>query len=109
MLLAERAILLSLHSLRMKLLLFRHVVIPLLAFGTCQSNSYAHRVHLQLTIFVLSIFKAQKKEPRPFYSLNKHTIQTGFRQGIFEIFPDFSQDFPVFPRDLPMIPPRHTE
>ena len=84
--LAERAVLLRLHSLRVELLFFCHVVIPLFALGTCQSNSRAHRVHLQLT-FILSIFKAQKKEPRPFSSLSKRTITHAFRQGIFEIFP----------------------
>ena len=58
--LAELAILLGFHSLRMCLLILCHVVIPLLAFRTCQCYSYTHNFHLRYRFFVI---RAKKKEP----------------------------------------------
>ena len=52
--LAESAVLLCLHSLRMVLFLFCHVVITLFAFSTCQCDFYAHDFHLHC-VFALSL------------------------------------------------------
>ena len=51
---AESAVLLCLHSLRMVLFLFCHVVITLFAFSTCQCDFYAHDFHLHC-VFALSL------------------------------------------------------
>ena len=51
---AETAVLLCLHSLRMVLFLFCHVVITLFAFSTCQCDFYAHDFHLHC-VFALSL------------------------------------------------------
>lgn len=49
--LAESAILLGFHTIRMSLLILRHVVVTVLAFRTLQSNSCAHNFHLAFNIF----------------------------------------------------------
>jgi hypothetical protein len=49
--LAESAILLGFHSLRMSFLILCHVVITLFAFCTCQCNSCAQNFHLALFVF----------------------------------------------------------
>lgn len=46
--LAESAVLLSLHAVRMSFLILRHVVIALLALRACQCNFCAHDFHLHL-------------------------------------------------------------
>ena len=46
--LAESAVLLSLHAVRMSLLILRHVVVALFAFSACQCNLSAHDFHLRL-------------------------------------------------------------
>ena len=51
---AESAVLLCLHSLRMVLFLFCHVVITLFAFSTCQCDFYAHDFHHHC-VFALSL------------------------------------------------------
>ena len=49
--LAESAILLGFHTIRMSLLILSHVVVTVLAFRTLQSNSCAHNFHLAFNIF----------------------------------------------------------
>ena len=46
--LAESAVLLCLHAVRMSLLILRHVVVALFAFCACQCNLSAHDFHLRL-------------------------------------------------------------
>ena len=52
--LAESAVLLCLHAVRMSLLILRHVVVALLAFCACQCNLSAHDFHLHC-VFALSL------------------------------------------------------
>ena len=51
MLLAESAILLDFHSVRMSLLILRRIVVTLFTFRTCQCDSCAHNFHLSLVVF----------------------------------------------------------
>ena len=48
MLLAESAVLLCFHTVRMSFLVLSHVVVALFAFCTCQCNFCAHDFHLHL-------------------------------------------------------------
>lgn len=52
MLSAKSAILLCLHSVRVSLFVFRHVVITLLAFCTFQCDSCTHNFHLALRFLI---------------------------------------------------------
>ena len=54
--LAESAVLLCLHAVRMSLLILRHVVVALFAFCACQCNLSAHDFHLRLNSFVRRSF-----------------------------------------------------
>ena len=88
MLLAESAVLLCFHTVRMSFLVLRHVVVALFAFCTCQCNLCAHDFHLHLNYrsshlplryLILSI----KKRPKLFHSPVYYTIEISIRQGIF--------------------------
>ena len=88
MLLAESAVLLCFHTVRMSFLVLSHVVIALFAFCTCQCNLCAHDFHLHLyyrsshlplRYLILSI----KKRPKLFHSPVYYTIEISIRQGIF--------------------------
>ena len=88
MLLAESAVLLCFHTVRMSFLVLRHVVVALFAFCTCQCNLCAHDFHLHLyyrsshlplRYLILSI----KKRPKLFHSPVYYTIEISIRQGIF--------------------------
>lgn len=46
--LAESAILLGLHTVRMSFLILSHVVVALFAFCTCQCDLCSHDFHLHL-------------------------------------------------------------
>ena len=59
--LAELAVFLCLHSVRMSLLILRRIVITLLAFGASQCDFDTHILYLQ--IFSQSIFQSIKKKP----------------------------------------------
>ncbi len=98
MLLAERTVLLGLHSFRMQLLLLHSVVVTLLAFGTCQSNSNAHCVHLQLTIFSCCFYhlRHKKKNLGPFIRSNNIPHRGQSVKGFFEKSQDFSRFFKRF-------------
>ena len=54
MLFAEWAVLLDLHPFRMILLVFGQVVVTMLAFRACQSNSCTHNFHLALFIRMIA-------------------------------------------------------
>lgn len=62
MCLAKSAVLLGFHAVRMGLLILRHVVIPLLAFCTCQCNSRTHNFHLHSNFVKLRPFFEHKKK-----------------------------------------------
>ena len=88
MLLAESAVLLCFHTVRMSFLVLSHVVVALFAFCTCQCNFCAHDFHLHLyyrsshlplRYLILSI----KKRPKLFHSPVYYTIEMSVRQGIF--------------------------
>ena len=98
MLLAERTVLLGLHSFRMQLLLLHSVVVTLLAFGTCQSNSNAHCVHLQLTIFSCCFYhlRHKKKNLSPFVRLTNVPHAGQSVKIFFQKSEDFSRFFGVF-------------
>ena len=49
--LAETAILLGFHSVRMSLLILCGIVVTLLALCTCQCNSCTHLYHLRTIIY----------------------------------------------------------
>lgn len=100
MLLAERTVLLGLHSFRMQLLLLHSVVVTLLAFGTCQSNSNAHCVHLQLTIFSCCFYhlRHKKKNLGPFIRSNNIPYPLQSVKGFFQKSQDFSRFFGGFGR-----------
>ena len=91
---SESAILLCFHSVRMGLLILRHVVITLFAFCTCQCNSCAHDFHLHLkfrccvfwSFFFMQRNLSIKKRPIFFHSLNYYNIGMKKRQSFFVIF-----------------------
>ena len=60
---AESAVLLCLHSLRMVLFLFCHVVITLFAFSTCQCDFYAHDFHLHCVFALSLVILADQRRP----------------------------------------------
>ena len=76
--LAESAVLLGFHSVRMSLLILGHVVIALLAFCACQCDLCAHDFHLHLINFVLAwpllYFGHKKKTCLPFARLLYHIL-----------------------------------
>ena len=97
--LAESAVLLRLHPVRMGLLILRHVVITLFAFRTCQCNPCAHDFHLHLSISLLwgllpcdqsslrrKINLSIKKRPLFFHSPVYYTIHEKKRQSFFCLF-----------------------
>ena len=57
-LLAESAVLLGLHPIRMVFLFLGRVVITLLALGACQCNLHSHNSHLRIKLGI-------KKRPLP--------------------------------------------
>jgi len=61
---AESAVLLGFHSVRMRFFIFCGVVVTLLAFGTCQSNSCTHIA----TSFSFSNQKSEHKKKTSFQS-----------------------------------------
>ena len=63
---AESAVLLCLHSLRMVLFLFCHVVITLFAFSTCQCDFYAHDFHLHCVFALSLVILADQRRPLHF-------------------------------------------
>ena len=90
--LAESAILLGFHSVRMGLLILRHVVITLFAFRTCQCNSCAHDFHLHFQfrccvglLLLDKIILSIKKRPIFFHSPVYYTIYIRIRQWVFAI------------------------
>ena len=88
--LAESAILLCLHSLRMCFLILRHVVIPLLTFRTCQCNPYTHNFHLRY-YFCNS---GQKKRALRFHTPIYYTIKMTARQAWAGKNCEFHHDIP---------------
>ena len=86
--LAESAVLLGLHAVRMSFLILRHVVIALLAFCTCQCNLCAHDFHLRLILCKAAFFSACyrklsiKKRPMFFHSPVYYIIKEAARQAI---------------------------
>lgn len=54
MCLAESAIFLCFHSVRMIFLIFSKIVISLLTFRTCQCDFYAHSFHLHMYFWMVS-------------------------------------------------------
>lgn len=84
--LAESAVLLGLHAVRMSFLILRHVVIALLAFCTCQCNLCAHDFHLRLILCKAAFFSACyrklsiKKRPMFFHSPAHCNIESLYSQ-----------------------------
>ena len=74
--LAESAVLLSLHSVRMSLLILGHVVVTLFAFCTCQCDLCAHDFHLHLNSnffrLLLMLLSIKKDLALPFARLLYH-------------------------------------
>lgn len=91
MLLAESAVLLCFHTVRMSFLVLSHVVVALFAFCTCQCNFCAHDFHLHLYyrsshLPLRYLFLSIKKRPKLFHSPVYYTIEISIRQGILRIY-----------------------
>ena len=89
--LAESAVLLGFHTVRMSFFVLSHVIVALFAFCTCQCNFCAHDFHLHLyyrsshlplRYLILSI----KKRPKLFHSPVYYTIEISIRQGFLGLF-----------------------
>lgn len=88
MLLAESAVLLCFHTVRMSFLVLSHVVVALFAFCTCQCNFCAHDFHLHLYyrsshLPLRYLFLSIKKRPKLFHSPNYYIIWVRIRQSFF--------------------------
>ncbi len=73
--LAESAVFLCFHSVRMSFLILCHVVITLFTFRTCQYNFCAHNFHLRLhsNLFLYSLFFRKFLKDFPNFEHKKKT------------------------------------
>ena len=98
--LAESAVFLGFHAVRMSLLILRHVVIALLALRACQCNFCAHDFHLHLyyrsSHFARGLILSIKKRPLFFHSPDHCNIQTPVRQAISQVLKSLRPSFPHF-------------
>ena len=95
--LAESAVLLGLHAVRMSLLILCHVVVTLLALRACQCDLCAHDFHLHLYYRSLRvayglIFEHKKKTCLPFAHLLYHRNNGASRGNALE-FPQFCSQY----------------
>ena len=81
--LAESAILLDLHSVRMSLLILGSIVITLLAFGACQSD---FRTHFLTSTYLSSYKFLVKKKELKFFSLDYYITCPAVSSIIFFVF-----------------------